>query len=294
MNNRIFAIGIVAALALLALAVAAVSSVFFPGLKGEVGTQALWVAAVVVAALGLAVFFFELRLQGRVRELGRQVRLLSAQPKGDRCVDIRGRGHLAELAGAINVIVAEADDRAKDMEAMSGKISRMHRDLYELANTDPLTGLSNRRRFFEDLAQQLSQAGRYQHSLCIAVFDVDDFKSINDKHGFAAGDKVLRDLAAISRAALRDSDILARIGNEEFALVMPETQHGGAVALCERLRRDYEMRHVEHEGAEIRYLCSFGVTGFLPETDTADTLLGRGYEMLRLAKESGRNRVIAN
>lgn len=234
------------------------------------------------------------RQRAKLRDLERQVRGLVGQPRGDRCVNIEGGGEYAHLAGAINAIIAEADGKATELEALSSKMDRLNRDLYEMANSDPLTGIANRRRFFEDLTQQLAQAGRYQHNLCVAVFDVDEFKQINDEYGFMAGDKVLMDLAEVSRAALRDSDMVARLGNEEFVLVMPGTPHGGAVALCERLRRDFEMRTLEYDGKDVQYRCSFGVTGYLPETDTADTLLGRGYSTLRLAKESGKNRVIAN
>lgn len=252
---------------------------------------ALFAIAVLVAVIAAAVA--ELMFNRRVRGLQEQVRQLAKMPRGDRCVVFDGRGDLAELASEINAIVAEVDKKESEVDVLSDALARVNKDLFELANTDLLTGLCNRRRLFDDMEQMLSLARRYNQSVSLCIFDVDEFKKVNGTYGHDAGDAVLKDLAVIGQAALRDSDILARVGGEEFVLLMPNTAADGAVTLCERLRRDFAARVVSMSGQDIHYTCSFGVTCYITQDDTPDSLMQRAHTSLYLAKETGRNRVIA-
>lgn len=161
----------------------------------------------------------------------------------------------------------------------------------ELARTDDLTGLANRRAFVELGTTALDQARRYERPLSLVMFDIDRFKQINDSHGHAAGDEVLRAVAAAARQAARSADTPGRLGGEEFALLLPETGAAAATALAERLRRDVAALSIAHNGTALRCTCSFGVA----ERDAAvlnlDALLSAADEALYRAKAAGRDRV---
>jgi diguanylate cyclase (GGDEF)-like protein/putative nucleotidyltransferase with HDIG domain len=123
-----------------------------------------------------------------------------------------------------------------DQMAVAVQNARDYRDKLEQAIRDPLTGLYNRRFFFEALDKEVGRHERYGSSASLVIFDVDDFKQINDRHGHAAGDEVLRKIARIGQGLLRPADSFARIGGEEFALLLPETLQLDALLVAERLR----------------------------------------------------------
>ncbi len=123
-----------------------------------------------------------------------------------------------------------------DEMAVAVQNARDYRDKLEQAIRDPLTGLYNRRFFFEALDKEVGRHERYDSSASLVIFDVDDFKQINDRHGHAAGDEVLRKIAHIGQGLLRPADSFARIGGEEFALLLPETLQLDALLVAERLR----------------------------------------------------------
>lgn len=164
----------------------------------------------------------------------------------------------------------------------------------ELARTDDLTGLANRRAFVEIGTAALDQARRYDRALSLVMFDVDHFKVINDTHGHAAGDAVLRAVAAAVKRAARGADTAGRLGGEEFALLLPETDGAAAGALAERLRRDVAALAIRHEGAELRCTCSFGVAERDQAVLTLDALLSAADAALYLAKAQGRNSVVTS
>lgn len=160
-----------------------------------------------------------------------------------------------------------------------------------LATTDSLTGILNRRSFFEQIKAEISRAQRYGRSIAIILLDLDHFKKINDSHGHAAGDKVLVELSARISAAIRKEDIFGRYGGEEFALCLPETEAQTAFTFAERLRMIITKTPVLYDGKEIRVSASFGVTGVSPITnETQEQLLLQVDKALYTAKELGRNR----
>ncbi len=160
--------------------------------------------------------------------------------------------------------------------------------LQELASTDMLTGLANRRAAEDFLKKQAYAAGRYGRKVSVIMADVDFFKQINDRHGHARGDMVLAELARILQNSVRETDLVARWGGEEFLVIAPEIGVQEAKELAERCRRGIAANPV----AGISLTMSFGVSEFR-EQDSADTVLSRIDNLLYKAKSSGRNLILA-
>lgn len=163
--------------------------------------------------------------------------------------------------------------------------------ILELAITDDLTGLRNRRHVTERLGEELARARRYGEELSCVIFDVDRFKGVNDAFGHDAGDAVLRAVSAAARAECRQPDVLGRWGGEEFLLILPRTGATGAVAIAQRLREVVEALRVGHAGRTLVATASFGVATATSAGDGVAALLKRADEALYRAKEAGRNRV---
>ena len=174
---------------------------------------------------------------------------------------------------------------------LSYELNQAYGRARELARTDELTGLANRRAFVEMGAAAVDQARRYNRALALVMFDIDYFKRINDTHGHAAGDEVLRAVARVIKETARVADTPGRLGGEEFALLLPETGAAAATALAERLRRDVAALVVPHNGTELRCTCSFGVAERDQAVFNLDALLGKADAALYLAKAQGRNQV---
>ena len=164
-------------------------------------------------------------------------------------------------------------------------------ELRRLATTDSLTGVANRREFMACAEHELARVRRYGRPLALLMLDVDHFKSINDAFGHAAGDAVLRALAAATRDCLRECDIIGRLGGEEFAVALPETHLAEAVEVAERLRRRLGELCVCAGGGEIRFTASVGVSICRPSDPSIEAPLSRADHALYVAKRGGRNRV---
>lgn len=165
-------------------------------------------------------------------------------------------------------------------------------DLLRLATQDELTRLSNRRHFLEQARREVERSRRYGSSLSLLMVDADHFKQVNDTHGHAAGDAVLRALAETGRKLLRDADSMGRLGGEEFALLLPETDLAQAVVVAERLRKAVgEMRVALPGGGEAQLTVSVGVAALGPGAENLDELMRRADAALYAAKDKGRNRV---
>lgn len=165
----------------------------------------------------------------------------------------------------------------------------------EMAVTDELTGLRNRRYVQGRLQEELSRAARSRKPISVALFDVDHFKQVNDAHGHDAGDEVLRSVAAMAQRACRASDLVARFGGEEFLIVLPETDPEGAGVIADRLRIWIEAMRVDVDGAAITVTASFGIATHAPDAAGApdvSALVKRADEALYRAKATGRNRVV--
>ena len=163
------------------------------------------------------------------------------------------------------------------------------------ARTDELTGLPNRRRFFELAEMEVARMHRYPGPVAMVMFDLDHFKSINDQYGHAAGDQALRVVGEVCRHVLRTNDIAGRIGGEEFAVMLPETSLEGATDFAERLREAIATSAIATAQAELRLTATLGVAAaVVGEVVSLDELLARADAALYLGKEAGRNRVMAD
>lgn len=162
------------------------------------------------------------------------------------------------------------------------RVSTLQGNLIRLATIDALTGLLNRRAFF-DVASVCERSPRD----AVAIFDIDRFKLINDHYGHASGDRVIVD---VSRVAAARMPVVGRIGGEEFAILFPGATLEAATALCEALRIDVERLDFADVGPSLRPTCSFGVAAWRPEESVDDALI-RADDALYLAKSGGRNRV---
>lgn len=159
--------------------------------------------------------------------------------------------------------------------------------LREYAERDALTGVLNRRKFYEVLEQEKERAVRYARSLSLIMFDIDHFKAVNDTYGHAAGDTVLKKISAVVSDHVRKADVLGRIGGEEFAVLATETTDESALALAEKIRRAVEMTEHDHAG---KVTISIGVSTY-DSGLTLDEFVRRADEALYAAKNNGRNRV---
>lgn len=156
------------------------------------------------------------------------------------------------------------------------------------ARTDALTGLLNRRAFDEALIRTVSAWRRRACPFSLVILDVDDFKLVNDQYGHAVGDDLLQQLASLLTRSLRDMDLLARIGGEEFAVVLPVTNASEAVVPAERLRQAVASRKFEIQGQNLAVTISAGSTSVQPNDDVA-SVIRRADAALYAAKASGRN-----
>jgi diguanylate cyclase (GGDEF)-like protein len=190
----------------------------------------------------------------------------------------RGHGQQQEL------LLTFIDTEAQHAQEMT---------LAEIAYTDALTGLANRRAFFLQADAAFAIARRYQRPLALLMVDLDHFKQINDRYGHAAGDVVLARTAACLRQSLRDADLPARLGGEEFVVMLPETSLASAMAAAERIRETLAQASIEHDGQGIAVTASIGVATL--QSDSADiaSILSAADQALYEAKARGRNRVVA-
>jgi diguanylate cyclase (GGDEF)-like protein len=173
-------------------------------------------------------------------------------------------------------------------------VSRSQR-LLQLATSDSLTGLFNRGYVDDRLAMELSRAQRYGKALTLAVIDADHFKALNDTHGHAAGDMVLKKLSSILRGSFRQSDTTGRYGGEEFVVILPETDLETAQRKVETLREQIAatpIRMPDHKQV-VRVTISAGLASFPNDGEDAAELFATADERMFEAKHAGRNRVVS-
>ncbi len=168
---------------------------------------------------------------------------------------------------------------------------RLEEELQRLADTDPLTGLFNRRVFLERLLQETRRLKRMEHhSAALLMFDLDFFKQVNDNYGHATGDEVLRRFAEMLRSNLRNIDIAARLGGEEFAALLPGTLEEGGLMIAERLRKKVADASLDHKKGKVHFTVSTGIAQLSAEDSDYEDALHKADAALYQAKEQGRNR----
>lgn len=163
--------------------------------------------------------------------------------------------------------------------------------LKDLASHDPLTGVLNAGAYYRLCDQQIHASQRANHSFAVLFIDLDHFKSINDTYGHAVGDDVLRAVAQTLQSSVRRSDVVGRIGGEEFSVFLPTTQLQGAEQLAETLRLAVESIHIEVDGVRLKITASIGVAVKRFEQETMQAIQQHADQAMYEAKRSGRNRV---
>ncbi len=188
----------------------------------------------------------------------------------------------------------EADEILKPTLQLASQIANAYDEIRQQSaklmaftevRTDPLTGIKNRRGLDDAFTSQFALLSRYRTPFAVAIFDIDNFKQVNDEHGHLHGDRVLQEFANLMGNSIRETDILARYGGEEFVILMPETDLAGASNICERIRAAIQR--------ELTVTVSGGVTASSGD-DTQEMLLARADAALYQAKATGRNRICAH
>jgi diguanylate cyclase (GGDEF)-like protein len=169
--------------------------------------------------------------------------------------------------------------------------AQYHEEIYRLMTIDGLTQVHNKRHFQESLEREFARSKRYGNPFALVLFDIDHFKKINDTYGHLAGDEVLRNMGVLLKKRVRTNDIVARVGGEEFAVILPEAGKPGGVALAEKLRKLIEAEPFSYNGVNIPVTVSLGVSGYEAHHENSETMVSEADEKLYEAKRGGRNRV---
>lgn len=243
----------------------------------------LWQLLPVLLAAGvLAMWLLDHWVVSRLRRLTDELQRINASHLWENTVTVDGQDELADLA--------------RETNALLDQVSLQFENLESIADTDALTGLANRRSFDDTLARAVSSAARFGRPLSLVVLDVDHFKRYNDHYGHAEGDYALQTMGQCLREqAKRPGDLPARVGGEEFAVVLEDTPAPGAVHWVSRVQQRLAELVIPHplNSASDFLTFSAGVAFAMPG-DTPDTLYKRADAALYRAKNDGRNRVVAD
>ena len=212
------------------------------------------------------------------------------EPATDKQVGLLWAGHsvmwLLGLAG-LYAGYTGLRRRTEERDQATKELQRLNAVLENQATTDPLTGIFNRRKLLELLQANILEAKRYGMPLALIFFDIDHFKRVNDTYGHETGDNVLQELARIVTGTIRQTDIFARLGGEEFVILVHNNDARTGGVLAEKIR----LRVGQHDFLQVGTVtCSFGVVQ-LYQDDTTETIIKRADEAMYAAKQTGRNRV---
>jgi diguanylate cyclase (GGDEF)-like protein len=228
------------------------------------------------------------QLQETTAELSR-----SCPPQPDIDLLLRdANAALVEINRSYADLVLQLEAVIKDRERLAEELRVANTQLSQMAMTDPLTGMPNRRAFEEALARDLSRAERHGGAVTLILVDADHFKKVNDTFGHQGGDAVLKALSEVLRESTRTSDIAARVGGEEFALILPQTDADNALVVAERVRVKFAVRKIAiDDGRTAKATVSLGVaTAKAPGCRGLDRALYEAADRaLYAAKASGRN-----
>jgi diguanylate cyclase (GGDEF)-like protein/PAS domain S-box-containing protein len=208
---------------------------------------------------------------------------ISCQPDRD------SQGKLVGFTAIESDVTTENEARL-DLEREIESRKALEKQLRYLATHDELSGMPNRRYFIEVAEKELSRSKRYKHPLSLMLADFDHFKDVNDTHGHAAGDEVIQGFGELCRSILREQDMAARIGGEEFVIMLPETPLEGARELAKRLRHALSKMSVKAAGHEIVMTMSVGLTQAEPGESSIEVMMDRADKALYQSKDAGRNR----
>jgi diguanylate cyclase (GGDEF)-like protein len=201
---------------------------------------------------------------------------------------------LSRLNMSYDMLLVEYKEAVKRAERLAADLKTTSEKLRHAAYHDSLTGLHNRQFFQEAIEREIHRSRRHQHTLSLIMFDIDQFKTINDTYGHHSGDIVLKTIAQMILHGTRRSDTVVRYGGEEFAILLPETSLTNAVTKAESCRASISATAIEADGKHIRVTISVGVASCSPsQQTTAESLIQAADQALYLSKRNGRNRVTA-
>jgi len=228
-------------------------------------------------------------LAGSLKNLDAALRHLTYQTQRVAAGDFTQRvDFMGEFSEAYNSMVVALDKARTELDARNELLQAQKAKLEELATTDALTGVYNRRKFNELILAEIERVRRYEHPLSLFILDIDHFKRINDTFGHPTGDQVLLKLALLVASNIRNTDLFARWGGEEFIVLATNCETFCPLSLAEKLRKLIEGYAFDEVGG---VTCSFGTAEYCVGDDQ-ETLVKRADSNLYTAKESGRNRVI--
>ncbi len=201
---------------------------------------------------------------------------------------------LDEESVKLTSAIVQGTVRSLNRAAMFESVLSQQEQLEALAKTDELTGCLSRRYLMDRLEAELERASRYNRLLGVVMFDIDDFKNLNDTHGHTTGDAALRSIGEVLQRSLRTADFVGRYGGDEFLLVLPETSAHGTFQLAERVRVGVSQREFDLRGKALKLSVSGGVVGY-PGANVAkpEELIDRADQALYRAKAAGRNKVVS-
>jgi diguanylate cyclase (GGDEF)-like protein len=247
-------------------------------------------------------------LQASLKHLTWQTQMI-AQGDFSHRVDFMG-----EFSEAFNAMVVKLDASVQDLnranqelkheieerKKIEAALRESEKKYRQLSITDHLTELYNRRHFFELAEMEIERSARHLRSVAIIIYDLDDFKHVNDSLGHMAGDMALKHISALSKNEVRKIDILARYGGEEFICLLPETDLQKAAVVAERMRDAIESNPLQYQWHTVSMTASFGVAAIEKITDANESCLSQTQlivkeadDALYRAKASGKNRVVA-
>lgn len=201
---------------------------------------------------------------------------------------------LPRPSGGVVVVTSDITPQVRAVESERRAKVELERALLEqteLAQVDPLTRVSNRRHFYQMAEHELALSGRHEYAISVIVLDLDHFKTVNDRYGHAAGDELLRDVAQAMRRELRSTDVLARHGGEEFAVLLPHTDSAAARVVAEHLCAAVSSCRVATQAGAAAQTASAGVATSRRD-ESIDSLVRRADEAMYAAKSLGRSRVV--
>jgi len=192
---------------------------------------------------------------------------------------------LSDIKRKVETLETSLIEEMLDLTASNEKLAA-------LSVTDDLTGLHNRRHFFERLEAERNLLDRYGHTISLMLLDIDNFKDVNDRYGHLAGDALLREFAEVVKRGLRKGDTFTRYGGEEFAAILPHTSGRAALSAAENIRRAVETAHFRAIEGRKRITVSIGVTEIGREVKDSIEAVKRADQALYGAKRKGKNRVL--
>ncbi|MBF6596200.1 MAG: GGDEF domain-containing protein [Thermaceae bacterium] len=201
-----------------------------------------------------------------------------------------GPGPTGLLIGAIVPLIVAPLFSSVQLSLIS-QLEQARDELHHLSITDELTQVYNRRHFLQKAQRVFDQSRSTTQPFALVLFDIDDFKRVNDTYGHMVGDQVLRQLAEVAHASIRKHDLLARWGGEEFMLLLPQTGPDEALEVARRVQQGIAQNPPLGPGEALKLTLSIGVSFFQPQISTLDDLLRQADDALYRAKNLGKNRV---